>query len=115
MHKIFILCLTGCSGIGSAPLQTVAYYENPGILMIVQSVDFEDSKLNFGGRNRKELQSEYLLSAPAINRRSRTNEKYRVRAHRRKINNFLLQIMICAFMMQCQSINDICRHGNSEA
>ena len=38
--------LPACSGIGSAPLQTVAYYENPGILMIVQSVDSDDTKLS---------------------------------------------------------------------
>ena len=33
--------------VGSS-LQTLHYYENPGILMIVQSVDIEDAKLSLG-------------------------------------------------------------------
>ena len=33
--------------VGSS-LQTLHYYENPGILMIVQSVDIEEGKLSIG-------------------------------------------------------------------
>ena len=33
--------------VGSS-LQTLHYYENPGILMIVQSVDIEEGKLSLG-------------------------------------------------------------------
>ena len=44
-YPLVIKKLTGSS------LQTLHYYENPGILMIVQSVDIEEKQLSLGKKN----------------------------------------------------------------
>ena len=60
-HKLKITLWTIPSALSSSSggtLQAVAYYENPGILMIVQSEEDEASKMARGSRRRKILTSQ---------------------------------------------------------